>query len=434
MKEHKKSKASGTTLIALVVTIIVLLLLAGISIMMLSGNNGVLQRAGEAKEETEEKQIIEQARMDILSTQTLKLTDEITERELKSILSKYGVLSKEERTIDKKLTSKDGKYIIPVSKIYNGTVVLSQPTIEDKDDKYYYGNFIDYDVDIDGTTTDYDWKIFYTDETNIYIISEDYVRLDNNLMPAIIGRYNYKDAPYSLFWEYVGDIVNDGYIQNGKAGSVDIFGTTAPNKTVNFAKKYLVEWKKALGNNTNENSNARMTATLLDTDLWSYNSSTKKGFTNSAKIQELSSNSKDDFFSIGGPTLEMWVKSWNKKYGTNSNEDNKMQLYYNSNATGYFIGTSAKPESLSVNLSETTGYADSLYYPHTSQLNYCWGYWLASPSANGNGYSLYINYQGKLEGFHYSRLYSGVRPVVCLPADVTATWNETDEVWNIIKK
>ena len=85
-------------------------------------------------------------------------------------LSKYGVLSKEERTIDKKLTSKDGKYIIPVSKIYNGTVVLSQPTIEDKDDKYYYGNFIDYDVDIDGTTTDYDWKIFYTDETNIYII------------------------------------------------------------------------------------------------------------------------------------------------------------------------------------------------------------------------------------------------------------------------
>ena len=188
MKEHKKSKASGITLIALVVTIIVLLLLAGISIMMLSGNNGVLQRAGEAKEETEEKQIIEQARMDILSTQTLKLTDEITERELKSILSKYGVLSKEERTIDKKLTSKDGKYIIPVSKIYNGTVVLSQPTIEDKDDKYYYGNFIDYDVDIDGTTTDYDWKIFYTDETNIYIISEDYVRLDNNLMPAIIGR------------------------------------------------------------------------------------------------------------------------------------------------------------------------------------------------------------------------------------------------------
>ena len=43
---------SGITLIALVVTIIVLLILAGISIMMLTGNNGILTRVGEAREET----------------------------------------------------------------------------------------------------------------------------------------------------------------------------------------------------------------------------------------------------------------------------------------------------------------------------------------------------------------------------------------------
>ena len=45
-----KRKNNGITLIALVVTIIVLLILAGISISMLSGENGILNRATEAKE------------------------------------------------------------------------------------------------------------------------------------------------------------------------------------------------------------------------------------------------------------------------------------------------------------------------------------------------------------------------------------------------
>ena len=44
----------GITLIALVVTIIVLLILAGVSISMLTGQNGILRRATEAKEKTEE--------------------------------------------------------------------------------------------------------------------------------------------------------------------------------------------------------------------------------------------------------------------------------------------------------------------------------------------------------------------------------------------
>ena len=43
----------GITLIALVVTIIVLLILAGVSITMLTGQNGILNRAGKAKEKTE---------------------------------------------------------------------------------------------------------------------------------------------------------------------------------------------------------------------------------------------------------------------------------------------------------------------------------------------------------------------------------------------
>ena len=52
LKETLK-RNKGITLIALVVTIIVLLILAGISIVMLTGQNGILNRAAEAKEKTE---------------------------------------------------------------------------------------------------------------------------------------------------------------------------------------------------------------------------------------------------------------------------------------------------------------------------------------------------------------------------------------------
>ena len=47
-----RKKQSGITLIALVVTIIVLLILAGISINMLTGQNGILTNAAKAKENT----------------------------------------------------------------------------------------------------------------------------------------------------------------------------------------------------------------------------------------------------------------------------------------------------------------------------------------------------------------------------------------------
>ena len=65
MNDMKKAlKASnGITLIALVITIIVLLILAGISIAMLSGDNGVLQRATDAKTKSDEAQIKERIQL-----------------------------------------------------------------------------------------------------------------------------------------------------------------------------------------------------------------------------------------------------------------------------------------------------------------------------------------------------------------------------------
>ena len=61
MKICKNNK--GITLIALVVSIIVLLILAGMSISMLTGQNGILNRASEAREQTETSQKEENKKM-----------------------------------------------------------------------------------------------------------------------------------------------------------------------------------------------------------------------------------------------------------------------------------------------------------------------------------------------------------------------------------
>ena len=63
-KKTSKNMNKGITLIALVITITILLILAGISIAALTGDNGLINRAGDAKDATEiaqEKEILQQA-------------------------------------------------------------------------------------------------------------------------------------------------------------------------------------------------------------------------------------------------------------------------------------------------------------------------------------------------------------------------------------
>ena len=75
----------GITLIALVVTIIVLLILAGISISMLTGQNGILNRATTAKTQTENSQVDERVKfsaMDALANGNGKITEDLLTKAL----------------------------------------------------------------------------------------------------------------------------------------------------------------------------------------------------------------------------------------------------------------------------------------------------------------------------------------------------------------
>ncbi len=67
----------GITLIALVITIIVLLILAGVSIAMLTGQNGILTQAGNAQDQTRDAQIKEAISLAV-STINADLADDVT--------------------------------------------------------------------------------------------------------------------------------------------------------------------------------------------------------------------------------------------------------------------------------------------------------------------------------------------------------------------
>ena len=63
---EEKNYTKGITLIALVITIIVLLILAGVTIATLTGENGILTKASDAKEDTVIAQDEEMIKLEIL--------------------------------------------------------------------------------------------------------------------------------------------------------------------------------------------------------------------------------------------------------------------------------------------------------------------------------------------------------------------------------
>lgn len=84
----------GITLIALVVTIIVLLILAGVSISMLTGNNGILKEVVIAKEKTEQAQVDEQKMLEEYENEMQESINENKDLPESAIGQKKGTIIK----------------------------------------------------------------------------------------------------------------------------------------------------------------------------------------------------------------------------------------------------------------------------------------------------------------------------------------------------
>ena len=397
----KKLNQRGITLIALVITIIVLLILAGVSIAMLTEQNGILAQAQKAKTTTDNKSAEEKVKLAVMAARSQSETGALeADKLVTEVTTNYGGQAETTAggfpvtvTIDGKsfTVSSTGEVTAtgdstPNPPVPTPTDGISAKNIADMDDKTnIYGAKVTGYTLPSGTTTDVGWKIFYADNSNIYLIADNYVERTN--LPGSTGgttshQPNDGSSSYART-AYFRNILND-YV----TGSARI--------TDNKLKALNNDYFNTKGF-TSTNSNMKSVAYMMDTTAWN---SKFKG--NKAE------------YAIGGPTVELLFKSYNGKYGT-TYESQAIESSDKTN-TGYQIRKTSK-DTWANYVSSMLTTNDSLYVI-TSQTN-ALAYWLASPSASSPNSVMYVDYDGTVIYYGSSNSSNGFRPLVCLQSNVT---------------
>ena len=154
-------------------------------------------------------------------------------------------------------------------------VVAQNPTV------YYGKEVVNYGViydDTEGSTNK--WRIFYADESNIYLIADDYIHKD----------YAPKAGSYEITVNSTNYELSMNYVYQNYTAGTDIDATIG-NK---WLSKYYPSYKSSA------NTNIRAVAYMLDTSIW-----------NSIYKNEYAE------YAIGGPTIEMFCESYKNTHPTN---------------------------------------------------------------------------------------------------------------------
>ena len=423
---------------------------------MVVGDNGVLTQAQQAKIRTEEEDAKEEIEMEVVGcyddsgkinlgklNENLRKKGGVSLKKSEDEEEVFVELDEEENQIEGlPVTVKYKNAEIEITGEYTGGPDKSKSitSLTESD----YGKYINYPIDTDGDNNpNNNWRIFYKDDEHIFIKAADYLTeqkcnvLKTAADKAGMKQYNTEKYAYEYRWVNSSDAVyhcNDGRA-DAKFNVTKIKDESNPEKEVDkpqcsfpeifmpsgdFCKKdgYDKEHyycSDHVGNNGKEgNTNSRCASALQCTGNWS---------------SFVDTNYADK--AIGGPTLEMWVASWNQKYG------NEKKLYIDGgndedSVSGYKIGTSVNSMSTSISLSSfTNGYNDTLYFPHKTVNNdldndstdeECYGYWLASPSASGSDDVMRVDCDGYVGSNFYNYYGVGLCPVVSLKSDVKIEW------------
>ena len=339
----KSNKA--ITLIALVITIIVLLILAGVTIATLTGDNGLLQKATNAKQANEEASALEKIQVEVAGS--YGLDGKIDLNELNKNLKHIEGLVYEDEKIEN-VTINELPAIVKLNginfKIYNNGEILS-PTIGNLNSKNY-GDYIDLGLSVVGTaaTTD-DWRILYNDKSGhvVYAILADYLPNNNEIITES-GLHVIDDTTYNV------------------------------NSTISMND--LID-------------------KLCNTTVWQ--NLIPEELRNVAQVK-------------GAATVEIIMGSYNEKYNTNLDYNNKPHLYVDN---------------------DSSKGVDSLYMPHPGNGAYdkCWGYWLASTGVWN------VDCTGLVNVASSNYTFRGVCPVVSLSADiqVDSKTENGKKIWSIIQ-
>ncbi len=210
-----KGKEKGITLIALVITIIVLLILAGVTIAMITGEDGILRKASEAADATKKATVREQVQAEVLGSydnranfdinkfkENVKKVFGLTDAEIKNDESINGVQF-EVNGLDVKVTgqgevllegekakypvqptepstsSGDSEQADPPAKIEETAQTLKEK-LKDINGESVIGKKVTGLGEVDtGVANNYEWEIFDVVDDHIYLIATDYIKTED---------------------------------------------------------------------------------------------------------------------------------------------------------------------------------------------------------------------------------------------------------------
>lgn len=387
----------GISLITLVVTIIVILILSAAVIITLAGDNNIISEAKDAVALSNEAVIKEQLSLALSKAEAqywsefargegTSKSDYISEEKLNEILNGTAVISDLNTNANGVMTlsyldvKSQQTYRFQIDS--SGDIILD--VLSNKITSANYGDLVEYSANgID------DWRLFYNDGKNVFIIASD--NIPNTKNDASKTNMTFTGT-HRAYW-------------NGSSAVPNLQPT---NKLSLF---------KLTGYVLKKYSNSRFTSTLLNTNNWT-------SFVDTSKAT----------YAIGSPTLEMWLASWNEKYNDS--------LVFSTVDDGYVIGTSE--ESLSSYISASVikqklGYIEaeenfnngygSMYFPYikptnVSDKNGVFGYWIASPIGGCYKTTMpYISYDGEIGATMSGYSDFGLRPVVCLKSSISGEKN-----------
>ena len=337
MEQKRMQKNSkGITLIALVITIIVLLILAGVTIATLTGDNGILTQAGKAKDKTTEAESIERVQVEVAGSYGLDGT--IDKDQLNKNLGNIAGLKIGESNFGGENIVKE----LPATVTLNGYDigidanggVEKIPEIIAKiraNPQAYYGKKVTNYKASDSDTNTY--RIFYVDKDN-----------------------DFKDG------------YNTIYLKADFSGSVHC--STSYDASQTLIKRMNPLWATkentvAAETTTISNKNEQAAAWLCDPSKWTAYCDTDKAN-----------------YAIGGPSVEMYVKSYNQTHG-----DDALGCQYQTNTVpGYIYKVKDTIQNSGWYTNDNT-----LDYSMTYKSMYCGqngkrtgSWWLASPSAHSS--------------------------------------------------
>ncbi len=360
----------GISLIVLVITIIVMIILAASIVISLS-NTGIIEKAGQAVQLTDEKQVQDLASLAWAEAYLDETRTDTIEKVVKDKLAEQGVTD-----ADWNITVTDTGVAVTNKNSSNSSGTLGALVTSAED----YGKTINYTAN--GIT---DWKVLYKSGSYVYIIASE--KVPETALP--------KNIPGASTVTRTGTV-------NGVTKSVgNIYWPSEPTSAGNIQRPEL--WMANWGDYT-KNESSKSVSYFLDETYWT-------SFKNTAKY------GNNVIGAVGTPTAEMIAASWNEK-----REETKDYTKYpaeiilsRDGEKGYFI------EMIPKNTDTLYRWAEEPY-----EITF---EWIASPY---NHFSAIlpsiILFETSLTSGTFDSKTHGVRPVVCLNAAMTASVGTTTDI------